>query len=102
LYSTLDDNLKNRLTDEDLKLILINIGAREHLEELRLTHFFYLVGYGLEPLKGLKVLRLIDLSSFKFKAFECLSSLHSMFTLFSATHVIPTIINSMVIYVPNG
>lgn len=93
-FVALDNNLKNRLTDEDLKLILINIDAREHLEELRLTHCFYLVGYGLEPLKGSKVLRLIDISSFK--AFERPSGFHSMFTMFSASHVIP-ILNSMVI-----
>lgn len=64
-FLDIDKSLAERLTDDHLKNILINIDARNHLKVLKLTGCKGITGIGLEPLRESRVLELIDLSLLK-------------------------------------
>ena len=61
-FGHLDQNLANRLTDADISLVLSCIDAVNTVTTFRLTGCIGIRGWGLQPLKGSKVIETIDLS----------------------------------------
>ena len=60
-FIDLEKSLAARLTDEDLGAALKCINAKKHLKRLNLTNCFNIVGHGLKPLKGSKLLETLDM-----------------------------------------
>jgi len=62
-FIDLPKDLASRLTDDDLAAILICIciDAKNELKHLLLTNCFSIVGHGVEPMRGSKVLITMDL-----------------------------------------
>jgi len=58
-------SIASRLTDDDIKAILVCIGAKHKLKRLNLTHCFNVVGHGLEPLRSSTVLERLDLGLYR-------------------------------------
>ncbi|KAL7524983.1 hypothetical protein ACHAXR_000805, partial [Thalassiosira sp. AJA248-18] len=58
----IDKSLASRLTDDDVRTILVCINANESLKKLKLTGCINITGHGLEPLRGSTILEQIDLS----------------------------------------
>ena len=56
------DVVANKLTDDDIRALLVCIDAKNKVKTLRLRSCTLLVGHGLEPLRGSTVLKDIDLS----------------------------------------
>lgn len=54
--------IRRRLTDDDVRWILVCIDAVNNVESLKLTSCLGIVGSGLEPLRGSTALERIDLS----------------------------------------
>jgi len=62
-FSEIDKSLASRLTDDDIKSILVYINARHKLKKLNLNGCINITGVGLEPLRNSTiVLEVIDLS----------------------------------------
>ncbi|KAL7527050.1 hypothetical protein ACHAXR_001778 [Thalassiosira sp. AJA248-18] len=55
-------SLASRLTDDDVRAILVCINANQSLKKLKLTGCANISGHGLDPLRGSTVLEQIDLS----------------------------------------
>ena len=66
-WETLDfsdfGDVANKLSDDDLRALLVCIDAKNKVKTLRLGSCTLLVGHGLEPLRGSTVLKDIDLRS---------------------------------------
>ncbi|KAL7531848.1 hypothetical protein ACHAXR_004271 [Thalassiosira sp. AJA248-18] len=58
----IDTSLSSRLTDDDVRAILVCINANKRMKVLKLTGCVNITGHGLEPLRGSIVLEQIDLS----------------------------------------
>eukprot|EP00984_Skeletonema_dohrnii_P006858 scaffold2436_cov80-Skeletonema_dohrnii-CCMP3373.AAC.11 len=54
-------SLASRLSDDDIGAILVCIDAKNNLGQLKLTHCFNVVGYGLGPLRNSEHLEKLDL-----------------------------------------
>ena len=61
-FADIENNLAERLSDDDLHSILIAINAIRTLKILKLTNCTSIIGRGLKPLRGVETLKLIDLS----------------------------------------
>lgn len=61
-FANFGDVVANKLTDDDIRAILVCIDAKNKVKILRLRSCTLLVGHGLEPLRGSTVLEDIDLS----------------------------------------
>lgn len=61
-FLDLDSKVTKRLNDNDMKSILLRINAVNRLVSLKLTNCYNIIGHGLSPLSGSKVLNIIDLS----------------------------------------
>jgi len=60
-FSEIEKSLASRLTDDDIKSILVYINAKHKLKKLNLNGCINITGVGLEPLRN-SVLEVIDLS----------------------------------------
>ena len=60
--SDVEQELANRLSDDDLGSMLVCIDAVHTVTKLKLAHCVNIIGHGLAPLQGSTVLRQIDLS----------------------------------------
>ena len=58
----IEESLAAKLTDDDLRVILLSIDANTKLKRLKLTGCVNVTGAGLDPLRGSSVLEQIDLS----------------------------------------
>jgi hypothetical protein len=61
-FSEIDKSLVSRLTDNDIKSMLVYIDAKQKLKKLNLCGCINITGVGLEPLRNSAVLEVIDLS----------------------------------------
>ena len=61
-FVDIDKHVAARLNDDDIRRMLTCIDAVNNIVSMKLTNCFRVVGHGLEPLKGSKLLELIDLS----------------------------------------
>ena len=52
-FGDIDKELAVKLTDDDVKNILLSIDAVNNLKALRLTNLLNITGIGLEPLRGI-------------------------------------------------
>ena len=64
-FGNIEEELANKLTDDDISAMLKCINAHDVLKELKLTGCFNIEGYGLHPLRGSSTLDVIDVSIFK-------------------------------------
>ena len=55
-YNNIDESLAAKLTDDDIGALLVCIDAKNTLEMMNMRKLPQVVGYGLEPLMGSKVL----------------------------------------------
>ena len=60
-FKDVSSELASRLTDDDLRSILISVDAVNNLKKLVLTNCIKVTGIGLEPLRGSNVLQHLDL-----------------------------------------
>ena len=60
-FKDVSSELASRLTDDDLRSILISVDAVNNLKKLVLTNCIKVKGIGLEPLRGSNVLQHLDL-----------------------------------------
>ena len=61
-FGGIEKELAARLTDDDVKGVLLSIDAINNLKTLRLTNLLYISGMGLEPLRESTMIEKIDLS----------------------------------------
>jgi len=61
-FVDIERNLAEKLSDDDLHSILISINATQNLRILKLTNCTNIIGHGLDPLRDVETLKLIDLS----------------------------------------
>ena len=61
-FGDIEKQLAAKLTDDDVRNILLSIDAINNLKTLRLTNLLNITGIGLEPLRGSTVIEKIDLS----------------------------------------
>ena len=61
-FSEIDKILASRLTDDDIKSVLVYIDSKHKLKRLNLCGCINITGVGLEPLRNSVVLDVIDLS----------------------------------------
>ena len=61
-FGDIEKELAAKLTDHDVKRILLSINATNNLKTLRLTNCINITGIGLEPLRGSTRIEKIDLS----------------------------------------
>jgi len=64
-FGDVEEDIANKLTDNDISAILKCINAHDVLKELKLTGCFNIEGHGLYPLRGSSSLEQIDISIFK-------------------------------------
>ena len=64
-FEDIEEELANKLRDDDIYAILKCINARDVLKELKLTGCFSIEGHGLHPLRGSSTLDIIDVSIIK-------------------------------------
>ena len=61
-FGDMEKDLAVKLTDDDVRNILLSIDSINNLKALRLTNLLNITGIGLEPLRGSTVIEKIDLS----------------------------------------
>ena len=61
-FGDIEKQLAAKLSDDDVKGVLLSIDAVNHLKTLRLTNLLNITGIGLEPLRGSTMIEKIDLS----------------------------------------
>ena len=61
-FGDIEKELAVKLTDDDIKNILLSIDAINNLKTMRLTNLLNISGIGLEPLRGSTMIEKIDLS----------------------------------------
>ena len=61
-FGDIEKELAAKLTDDDVKGVLLSIDAINNLKTLRLTNLLNITGIGLEPLRGSTMIEKIDLS----------------------------------------
>ena len=61
-FGDIERQLAVKLTDDDVRNILLSIDAVNNLRTLRLTNLLNITGMGLEPLRGSTMIEKIDLS----------------------------------------
>ena len=61
-FGDIEKELAAKLTDDDVKGVLLSIDAINNLKTLRLTNCTNITGIGLEPLRGSTMIEKIDLS----------------------------------------
>ena len=61
-FGDIEKDLVAKLSDDDIRDVLLSIDAVNNLKRLRLTNCINISGVGLEPLRGSTIIRKIDLS----------------------------------------
>ena len=61
-FGDIEDEVAAKLTDKDIKGVLLSIDAINTVKALRLTNCINISGMGLEPLRGSTMIEKIDLS----------------------------------------
>ena len=61
-FGDIEKELAVKLTDDDIKGVLLSINSINNLMTLRLTNLLSITGVGLEPLRGSTMIEKIDLS----------------------------------------
>ena len=61
-FGDIEKDLAAKLSDEDIRWVLLSIDAVNNLKRLRLTNCIHITGVGLEPLRGSTIIQQIDLS----------------------------------------
>jgi hypothetical protein len=60
-FNDIHESLSRKLSDEDIGVILVCIDAVHTIKVFKLKGLFNIVGYGLEPLCGSRIIEHIDL-----------------------------------------
>uniref|UniRef100_A0A7S2P497 Uncharacterized protein n=1 Tax=Skeletonema marinoi TaxID=267567 RepID=A0A7S2P497_9STRA len=61
-FGDIEKDLAAKLSDEDIRGVLLSIDAVNNLKKLRLTNCIHVTGVGLEPLRGSTIMQQINLS----------------------------------------
>jgi hypothetical protein len=61
-FGDIGKDLAAKLSDEDIRGVLLSIDAVNNLKKLRLTNCIHVTGVGLDPLRGSTIIEQIDLS----------------------------------------
>eukprot|EP00985_Skeletonema_marinoi_P028517 scaffold25143_cov73-Skeletonema_marinoi.AAC.1 len=61
-FGDIEKDLATKLSDEDIRGVLLSIDAINNLRSLWLTNCINITGVGLEPLRGSTIIQQIDLS----------------------------------------
>ncbi|KAK1734903.1 hypothetical protein QTG54_014363, partial [Skeletonema marinoi] len=61
-FGEIEKDLAAKISDEDIRGVLLSIDAVNNLKKLRLTNCIHVTGVGLGPLRGSTIIRQIDLS----------------------------------------
>ncbi len=61
-FGHIEPDLAAKLSDDDIRGVLLSIDAAHNLKKLRLTNCINITGVGLEPLRGSMIIEQIDLS----------------------------------------
>lgn len=69
-YNNIDESLAAKLTDDDIGALLVCIDAKNTLEMMNMRKLPQVVGYGLEPLMGSKVLGEFNVSRMYYSSFS--------------------------------
>ena len=61
-FGEIEKDLATKISDEDIRCVLLSIDAVNNLKKLRLTNCINISGIGLEPLRGSTIIEQINLS----------------------------------------
>lgn len=61
-FGDIEKDLAAKLSDEDIRDVLLCIDSQNNLKKLRLTNCINITGAGLDPLRGSTIIEIIDLS----------------------------------------
>jgi len=61
-FGEIEKDLAAKISDEDIRGVLLSIDAVNNLKKLRLTNCIHVTGVGLEPLRGSTIMQQINLS----------------------------------------